>query len=336
MSSATPATRSWRRSGWTRTRAAAPAGGDPAPGSRAGSRRARRGLGQPRDRAAPRRGRRAGLAPAHRAARARAGARRRRRRPPRAARPPPSPAERRRRALQGPGAVRRRRRGAVLRPRAPGRRARGAPARDEPAGRDRALGQWQVVRRARRPAARARGGVLPGSERWTRVLLRPGEQPGLRWPAYSAACRCAALVASSRASACWSSSTSSRRYSRSAPSRRARGVPRRARERRRADTDGRLLVVLALRADFYGACASIRALARLLGANQVLVGPMRPDELAVRSRSPRRRRASSSSPSSPHGWSSRSRAARAGCRCCRRRCSSCGAALRRPPDDPRL
>ena len=46
-----------------------------------------------------------------------------------------------------------------------------------------------------------------------------------------------------------------------------------------ADADGRLLVVLALRADFYGACASHPRLARLLGANQVLVGPMRPDEL---------------------------------------------------------
>ena len=37
--------------------------------------------------------------------------------------------------------------------------------------------------------------------------------------------------------------------------------------------------MLALRADFYGACASHPRLARLLGANQVLVGPMRPDEL---------------------------------------------------------
>ena len=38
--------------------------------------------------------------------------------------------------------------------------------------------------------------------------------------------------------------------------------------------------MLALRADFYGACASHPRLARLLGGNQVLVGPMRPDELA--------------------------------------------------------
>ena len=96
------------------TRAAPPAGGDPAPGSRARPRRARRGLGQPRDRAAPRRGRRAGVAPAHRAARARAGARRRRRRPPHAARPGrPARACAGGLPVQGPGAVRRRRRGAA-------------------------------------------------------------------------------------------------------------------------------------------------------------------------------------------------------------------------------
>jgi len=43
--------------------------------------------------------------------------------------------------------------------------------------------------------------------------------------------------------------------------------------------DGRVLVVLAVRADYYGACAAYPRLARLLGASQVLVGPMRPDEL---------------------------------------------------------
>ena len=39
------------------------------------------------------------------------------------------------------------------------------------------------------------------------------------------------------------------------------------------------LVVLALRADFYGRCAAYPALSELLGANHVLVGPMRRDEL---------------------------------------------------------
>src|ERR671925_14966 len=45
-------------------------------------------------------------------------------------------------------------------------------------------------------------------------------------------------------------------------------------------SDGRVLVVLAGRADYDGAGAAYPRLARLLGASQVLVGPMRPDELA--------------------------------------------------------
>jgi WD40 repeat protein/DNA-binding SARP family transcriptional activator len=46
-----------------------------------------------------------------------------------------------------------------------------------------------------------------------------------------------------------------------------------------AHRDRRIQVVIAVRADFYGRCASHDGLARLVGANQVLVGPMRPDEL---------------------------------------------------------
>ena len=43
--------------------------------------------------------------------------------------------------------------------------------------------------------------------------------------------------------------------------------------------DRRIQVVLAVRADFYGRCATHDRLARLVGANQVLVGPMQRDEL---------------------------------------------------------
>ena len=45
------------------------------------------------------------------------------------------------------------------------------------------------------------------------------------------------------------------------------------------DGDRRVQVVVAMRADFYGHCAAYDGLARLVGANQVLVGPMRRDEL---------------------------------------------------------
>ena len=41
----------------------------------------------------------------------------------------------------------------------------------------------------------------------------------------------------------------------------------------------RALVLVAVRADFYGRCAVYPELSRLLGANHVLVGPMRRDEL---------------------------------------------------------
>ncbi len=58
----------------------------------------------------------------------------------------------------------------------------------------------------------------------------------------------------------------------------AGGVRRRARPRRR-DRDGRCVVVLAVRADFYGRCAAYPELSRLLGANHVLVGQMSRDEL---------------------------------------------------------
>ena len=45
------------------------------------------------------------------------------------------------------------------------------------------------------------------------------------------------------------------------------------------DPRRRAIVLVAIRADFYGRCASYPELWRLLGANQVTVGPMRRDEL---------------------------------------------------------
>jgi DNA-binding SARP family transcriptional activator len=114
-------------------------------------------------------------------------------------------------------------------------------------------------------------GVLPGSERWGIALLRPGEHPlealdraiaGThsdgrlvvavdQFEELFTACRDAAersafvdaLVAHTR------------------------------------DLRRRTLVLVAVRADFYGRCAVYPELSRLLGANHVLVGPMRRDEL---------------------------------------------------------
>ena len=55
------------------------------------------------------------------------------------------------------------------------------------------------------------------------------------------------------------------------------------------DRDRSVQVVVAVRADFYGHCAMHDRLARLAGANQVLVGPMRRDELRRAIEEPARR-----------------------------------------------
>ena len=111
------------------------------------------------------------------------------------------------------------------------------------------------------------GGVLPGSERWPIAVLRPGEHP---------------LQELERASPDGDGRAGHRRRPvRGALHRllrrgRARGVRRRAvraRPRRRA------IVLIAIRADFYGHCAEHPELARQLAASNVLVGPMRRDEL---------------------------------------------------------
>ena len=55
------------------------------------------------------------------------------------------------------------------------------------------------------------------------------------------------------------------------------------------DRDQRVVVVLAIRADFYGRCAEHRALAAQISANQVLVGPMSREELGRAIELPARR-----------------------------------------------
>ena len=140
-------------------------------------------------------------------------------------------------------------------------------------------GKSSAVRAGLLPALAA--GVLPGSERWARVLLRPGEQPraaldgALGGVPLRAALRRVEpgerlLVVVDQFEEVFTVCTE--------PAERAAFLDELA-SAADADTDGRLLVVLALRADFYGACAGHPRLARLLGANHVLVGPMRPDEL---------------------------------------------------------
>ena len=138
-------------------------------------------------------------------------------------------------------------------------------------------GKSSAVRAGLLPALAA--GVLPGSERWTRVVVRPGQRP-----LATLARALAAQDADPLASALARVQTGSRLvvvvdqfeevFTTAEPAQRAAFMDALVRD------DERLLTVLAIRADFYGPCAEHPQLARRLGESHVLVGPMRPDELA--------------------------------------------------------
>ena len=114
-------------------------------------------------------------------------------------------------------------------------------------------------------------GVLPGSEDWELVLLRPGEHPGrtLERATAEAASGSRMVVAVDQFEEVFT-------VCRDEAERQAfvDELVAAARDPRR-----RALVLVAIRADFYGRCAVYPELSRLLGANHVLVGPMRRDEL---------------------------------------------------------
>ncbi len=127
-------------------------------------------------------------------------------------------------------------------------------------------GKSSAVRAGLLPALA--GGVLPGSHNWTQALIRPGEHPARE---VSRATRRLArhghrvLVVDQFEelfTAC--------------PDEAERGEFVAALVRFARDGG---VVVVAIRADFYGRCAAYPELSRLLGANHVLVGSMSRDEL---------------------------------------------------------
>jgi WD40 repeat protein len=142
-------------------------------------------------------------------------------------------------------------------------------------------GKSSVLRAGLLPALA--GGVLPGSEGWRRVLLRPGEHPlaELRRVLVSGASDPLAealdtlpggarlLLAVDQLEELFTACRSDVERTAFADT-----LARVA-----ADPDGRAVVVVALRADFYGRFAAHPELAELLGGNQVLVGPMQASEL---------------------------------------------------------
>jgi WD40 repeat protein/DNA-binding SARP family transcriptional activator len=128
-------------------------------------------------------------------------------------------------------------------------------------------GKSSAVRAGLLPAVAA--GVLPGSKRWRRGLMRPGEHPleALQWVLPERGERAVLVVDQFEE---------------------VFTLCRDEQERTdfldalvalTEDSDRHAQVVVAVRADFYGRCAAHDRLARLVGANQVLVGPMQRDEL---------------------------------------------------------
>ena len=146
----------------------------------------------------------------------------------------------------------------------------------------RAVGQRQVVGGPGRAAAGA-GRRRPAGQR----PVGAGAHASRRAAAARAAPRRRAGSPASGTACSWS--TSSRSCSPPA------GTSTSAREfidalvRAAGERDGRGVVVLAVRADFYGRCAAYPALSRLLGANHVLVGPMRATSCGARSSGRRER-----------------------------------------------
>jgi len=128
-------------------------------------------------------------------------------------------------------------------------------------------GKSSVMRAGLLPALA--GGVLPGSEKWTQAVIRPGEHP-LR----------ELRIATRRLSREWRGLLAVDQFEELFTA--CRDEAERAEfaaSLARAAAAG-TVVVLAVRADFYGRCAAYPELSRLLGANHVLVGPMSRDELA--------------------------------------------------------
>jgi WD40 repeat protein/DNA-binding SARP family transcriptional activator/energy-coupling factor transporter ATP-binding protein EcfA2 len=130
-------------------------------------------------------------------------------------------------------------------------------------------GKSSVLRAGLLPALAS--GVLPGSREWTQVLIRPGEHP-LRELSQ-------ALAGAGDASRVVIAVDQFEETFTACADERERAAFIAELGAAAGDEDGRYVVALALRADFYGRCAAYPELARPLAANHVLVGAMQPDEL---------------------------------------------------------
>jgi WD40 repeat protein/tRNA A-37 threonylcarbamoyl transferase component Bud32 len=142
-------------------------------------------------------------------------------------------------------------------------------------------GKSSVLRAGLLPALTS--GVLPGSERWRPVLVRPGEQPmeELRRMLESGATDpiTEALDGLPLDARLVLAVDQLEELFTACRSEAERAAFAETLARAADDPEGRAVVLVALRADFYGRFATYPRLAELLGANHVLVGPMQASEL---------------------------------------------------------
>jgi WD40 repeat protein/DNA-binding SARP family transcriptional activator len=129
-------------------------------------------------------------------------------------------------------------------------------------------GKSSVMRAGLVPALA--GGVLPGSELWKQVLIRPGEHPlrELTGAMEDIRDRERAVIAVDQFEETFTTCEDE--------AERAAFIAALVRATREGNNR---CVVIALRADYYGRCAAYPELARLLASNHVLVGLMQRDEL---------------------------------------------------------
>lgn len=125
-------------------------------------------------------------------------------------------------------------------------------------------GKSSVIAAGLLPSLRA--GLLPGSERWQAVSIRPGEHPLATLPALGGDDRLVLVVDQFEELFTICTDESERAAF-------VAGLVELARQPERA------VVVVGVRGDYYGHCGMYPELARLLAANQVLVGPMSADEV---------------------------------------------------------
>jgi WD40 repeat protein/DNA-binding SARP family transcriptional activator/uncharacterized protein YbaA (DUF1428 family) len=139
-------------------------------------------------------------------------------------------------------------------------------------------GKSSVLRAGLLPALAA--GVLPGSEHWAQLLIRPGEHPRRELARATGELDGGRfVVAVDQFEETFT--TCADEHERVAFIGELASLARRS--------SGQGVVVLAIRADYYGRCAAYPALSELLAADHVLVGPMRRDELRRAVEGPARR-----------------------------------------------